>query len=970
MATTNKDFITRYGVLIQGNSAVTSSTAQTNALQVNGGMGVAKNIIVGTDANIYGDITGKKSLTIEGNALVSGQTTLSSSLNVTGLSTFTNAVTLNDGFTSNGDSIFNGSLIINGGSTLDLGTGSLSLSGSLTVGGAATFNSSTSAATGGVGALVVPNGGIYIGDNLYIAGTTANEGVNTSNALFVAGGAWIEKSLVVEGAVLFKDGVTFSGTATYAYSTNTIFSDNIINIHTPPDGVGGAWTLDDGKDVGLVFHTYKGSDNDTFLGWSNNTGYLEWYGSGQETLGGTFTNGTYGIFKTGGIRLVDSETAISTTTGALQVFGGISAGNVYSLNNISGGTLTARNLTQGRLVFAGVGGELTDDAELTYDDITNLLNADASRATTATNLAGGGPGMVPYQSAPGITNFVATGTSGYVLSSNGTNAPTWEPLSALSAGNATTATNIAGGTANQLVIQTAPGTTGFVGPGNAGQFLRSNGSGAAPSYINTGNIYVGFAVWADNLKGPANSIPYQSGVDTTSFIIPGSNGSLLQSDGTTATFVSTTTLLVGFAENAYTADRWTTARTLTFAGDLSGFVTFDGSTNSIFTATVNSGGFANTATNLAGGTTGAIPYQLASSSTTFLSLSGTEHSVISAGTTAPKYVTEVQAKSGTGSSTAASGQSLIVTGGIGITGDSYFVNNVGFGNDVKINGTTNSIGTETGSLQVVGGVGIGKNLYVGADLQVNGIFTASNTVKLVDLTDSNSTSTGALIVSGGVGIAKNLFVGSSATFSGNVIPSQSGIYDIGSPSNRWNNIYVTSSTNINGVVLQNSNGSLQTNKILLTNTDNSISTQSGALVVNGGIGVAKDLTVGSSIKIGPTTDSSVVPAIYSNNVILASYTSPTLTTTDPVNLDQYIKNDYRTARYTIQVVDGSSIHITEMMVTHNGTNVYISEYGIITNNGDLGTFSATNDGTNIILTFTPSSVTSMTIKVVRFGITA
>jgi hypothetical protein len=836
MATTTKDFITRYGVLIQGSNSVTSSTGQTNALQVNGGIAVAKNIFVGTDADIYGDVRAKKSLNVSGSAQISGITTLSNGLNVVGLSTFSNYVTFNSGFVSNGESTFNGPITLAGGGSLSIGTGSLSLSGGLSVGGISTFTNSTAAATGAIGALVVSNGGIYVGNNLYIAGTGANTGTNTSNALYLAGGAWIDKTLVVEGQTVFKGDVTFSGSATYVLSTNTVYTDNIINLHTPPGGVDSAWTLDDGKDIGFVFHNYKGSDNDSFLGWANDNGYLEWYSNGLE-VNGVFTGTSYGTFKTANVILVGNQSASSTTTGALQVVGGVSAGNIYSVNDVSGGSITARNLTQGRIVFAGVGGQLTDDAELTYDALTNLLSADVSKATTATNLAGGGPGMIPYQSDVGITAFVSTGTSGYVLSSNGTSAPTWEPLSGLSAGNAVTATNIAGGSANQIVIQTGAGATGFVGPGNAGQFLRSNGASNPPSYVNTGNIYVGFAVWADNLKGPANGIPYQAGTDLTQFIYPGANGTLLQSNGTTASFVSTTTLLVGYAENAYTADRWTNARTITFGGDLSGFVTINGSTNAIFTATVNSGGLAN---NLAGGTTGAIPYQSATSSTTFLTLSGTENSVLSAGTSAPKYVTQVQAKSGTGSSTTTTSQSLQVTdGGLGVVGDSYIFGNVGISSNLKISGSENSTSTNSGSLQV-----------------------------------------------------------------------------------------------------------------------------------SGGVGVSKDLVVGGVITVGSSTNSSVIPALYSNNIVLASYTTPVLTNTNSVNLDQYDKNIYRTARYTAQIVDGGNIHITEIMLTHNGTNAYINEYGIITNNGELGIFTATIDTNNITLSFIPSSVTSMTIKVVRFGITA
>jgi hypothetical protein len=46
---------------------------------------------------------------------------------------------------------------------------------------------------------------------------------------------------------------------------------------------------------------------------------------------------------------------------------------------------------------------------------------------TATNLAGGAAASIPYQSAAGVTAFLASasGDSGKVLQSNGTSAPTW-----------------------------------------------------------------------------------------------------------------------------------------------------------------------------------------------------------------------------------------------------------------------------------------------------------------------------------------------------------------------------------------------------------------------------------------------------------------------------------------------------------------------------------------------------------------
>lgn len=48
----------------------------------------------------------------------------------------------------------------------------------------------------------------------------------------------------------------------------------------------------------------------------------------------------------------------------------------------------------------------------------------AATATTATNLAGGAAGSIPYQSAPNTTTMLAIGANGTVLKSNGS-APTW-----------------------------------------------------------------------------------------------------------------------------------------------------------------------------------------------------------------------------------------------------------------------------------------------------------------------------------------------------------------------------------------------------------------------------------------------------------------------------------------------------------------------------------------------------------------
>ena len=78
------------------------------------------------------------------------------------------------------------------------------------------------------------------------------------------------------------------------------------------------------------------------------------------------------------------------------------------------------------------------------------------------------------------------GTSGQILTSGGTSGPTWVNASSLSTGTATTATtatNIAGGSAGYLVYQLDANTTDFIAPGTSGYVLRSTGASTAPSWV-------------------------------------------------------------------------------------------------------------------------------------------------------------------------------------------------------------------------------------------------------------------------------------------------------------------------------------------------------------------------------------------------------------------------------------------------------------------------------------------------------
>lgn len=175
-----------------------------------------------------------------------------------------------------------------------------------------------------------------------------------------------------------------------------------------------------------------------------------------------------------------TSVSTSTTTGALQVVGGIGVGSGMYV----GGVITATSIvsststTTGALQViggVGIGGNLWVGG--------TIYGAHTGVSTTATNLSGSLPGSIPIQSANGVTAYIATGTTGYVLTWSGSTA-TWSAVSGLSAGSATTATNIAGGNTGQVPYQTGPGLTSFVSTGTAGTVLVSNGT-SAPTFNNT-----------------------------------------------------------------------------------------------------------------------------------------------------------------------------------------------------------------------------------------------------------------------------------------------------------------------------------------------------------------------------------------------------------------------------------------------------------------------------------------------------
>lgn len=137
-------------------------------------------------------------------------------------------------------------------------------------------------------------------------------------------------------------------------------------------------------------------------------------------------------------------------------------------------------------------------------------------------------------------------------------------------------------------------------------------------------------------------------------------------------------------------------------------------------------------------------------------------------------------------------------------------------NVVVVSATTQSVSTSSGALIVRGGAGIAGNIYGGGSAIFAGTLTA-RTLTISTTTDSISTLTGALIVRGGVGIGGSLFVGG-----------------------------VITATNFFAGTLKIDAGSTMTN-LVITGTNVSISTTTGALQVAGGVGIGGDIYFGGNL---------------------------------------------------------------------------------------------------------------------------
>jgi hypothetical protein len=823
--------MTNTSTLIISNTTNATSTV-TGSVQVAGGIGIVQDTWMGGLLNL------------------AGAATLQSTLNVSGTSTFSGVVNITN--TTPTTSYTNGALVVSGGLgvALDIRThsGNIFLAGNLILNNDLSTGKTYLASP--INTMYINQNGLYdvilnqassanfnvagatntsIASGLQVFVTTDTTSASTGSVV-VSGGVGIAKALYVGSNLTVTGSSTFNGAVTYSSTTESTSTST------------GSLVLAGG--LGVAKNTYIGgildiasvSSNTSFIGsvgiQSSNSsinyvqsGNVTRTGGSWQTLKFSPVGSTTSIMSINSTNVtVDTTTAsTSTSTGSLVVSGGVGVNGAAffgSTLNVAGSTKLSGNVwLSGNSLYLNSFSSSTDG--LVY-------------SATASN---GGPLLF------GNLGGALGTTSGTSLT-----ALTWDTTQSVQILGTNDTSSISTGT---LVVS------------GGGAFKKSLTVGA--------NIYLGSTSITSGNSGLNVVINANTNGSVQLFSNSGSNNALVQSTWTAfevhtngVSFAQILTLQVDKGTghlnvngNGDDADLITTS-----VGNMSSAITCTGGVSIAKNLWVGANQLIAGNLTVAGNisTTGGNPVTF--SSTVNSTSTSTGAVVISGGLGVAKNVFVGGSLNvvNTTQSTSYTTGAFILSGGLGIASDLYSNGNATFAQTLTVNGSSTLVGavvvsnttvsssTSTGALTVAGGVGI-----LGA-LNVGGITSITNN------TQSSSISTGCLVLSGGLGLAGNLYGSGVVNFTNTTqsTSTSTGALIVSGGAGIASNLFVGGNTNINGSLTVSGNISSTAGTITFSSTTDSTNPASGALVISGGVGIAKALYVGSTINSTSSSTGGVV----------------------------------------------------------------------------------------------------------------
>jgi hypothetical protein len=842
-------------VQVVGDGTINTQSTGTasGALQViGGGLGVSGNINAGGYATIAS--TAKSTGTTTGALIVAGGVGIGGNLNVGNSATILSTVT--------SVSTTTGALTVVGG--VGMG-GNLNVGGYANIAGAAHITNQLNSISPTTGALIVDGGGgikkdLFVGGNINFTGDIYQNGslftggvVNTATFAYFAGTATTATYATTSSYALFAFTASWATTASTALIANTASWASTATRALVSDTSSYATTavsIGGGTNKQILVQTGPSTTNfivaptvdDQALFWASGTGF-NWRTVNSVTNATFATSATYASYAGTATFALYAGTATTSSYATTAT---------YSLNaNTSSWATTASTA-----LFANTSSYAT----------TATFAFTASWATTASNAL-----------SASTASWATTAT--YALFANTSNWATTAStaLFANTSGYANTATNIAGGAARQILVQTAQDTTNFIVAPLVSGTILSWDAGSGFNWVTQGTGFANSATSVATFAQTVNADFYPTFVSANnagggSYMLEYTTSSFTVNPGTgRVSIVGELDALGSIYVGSTNTNVWsTTTSFVDFNGKLGtyGAAGYAGSVaGGGQTLNVMSGMYLGSAgLSYAYANRNAVNFQVDPD----LGFKWLASPIVGGAKDATFTARSLMRLNQYGqliinTTTSIQNAWLSVLGGAAITGILTATSGI-------FNATTASISTTTGALTVAGGVGIGGNLYVGGEIVAQKLtiqlttvtttfVTTDDVISTYNTTQSTGTTSGALIVAGGVGIGGDMWIG--GTIHGNIV----GNNIFANTASNANNVLVAQTTTTGTYYLTltpgvgtyqplagdtklsyaSTNSLLTVNSLAVASTSNSISTTTGAIVVTGGVAVGKDLYVGGTI---------------------------------------------------------------------------------------------------------------------------
>jgi prefoldin subunit 5 len=207
----------------------------------------------------------------------------------------------------------------------------------------------------------------------------------------------------------------------------------------------------------------------------------------------------------------------------------------------------------------------------------------------------------------------------------------------------------------------------------------------------------------------------------------------------------------------------------------------------------------------------------------------------------------------------------------------------------------------------------------------------------------------ASIGGGGAGFIKDL---DDVSFDGS--DKQLLIYDSG--TQKWVGI---ASTALLGDISEVS-GNLN----IAGNITGTAATFTGNVTIGGTI-TYDDVTFLDSIGVATARSGLDVGAGSITPIISIQASTDTTTTTSASTIDSFVAATFRSAQYQIQITQGSNYHVTTLNVLHDGTDVFLNEFGTIRTGASLASFDADINSGSVRVRATPTTDSSTVFKLTK-----